>query len=184
MTESGGSANGFYEFTGLEVALAGDPIKTRYLVVVERTTRTWAADNPVPPTEYNPPLGQRQPRRPTNDFLFEEPDASPGDRVWYDQDQDGIQDVTKPGVNGVDVALYDNATCTATANTTTANGGTRPRRLVRARRYGDRQLLLGFSDIPSGWTISPQEVVAGTEATDSDPDADHSPDSEHQPGGG
>ncbi len=53
---------------------------------------------PVPPTSYNPPLDSDNPDDPNNDFKFEEqPRYTLGDRVWYDQDQDGIQDPNEPG---------------------------------------------------------------------------------------
>ncbi len=72
-TES--DANGFYQFTGLEVALAGDPNNTtQYIVQVDVNDADLGTCNvPVPPTEYNPPLDSDNPDDPDNDFLFEEP---------------------------------------------------------------------------------------------------------------
>ncbi|WP_162846870.1 SdrD B-like domain-containing protein, partial [Marinicella litoralis] len=60
----------------------------------------------------------------TIDFGFG-PTLQLGDFVWFDTNQDGIQDGGEPGVNGVTVNLYDNATCTAPIfmTTTTLNGG-------------------------------------------------------------
>ena len=47
-----------------------------------------------------------------------------GDRVWYDQDQDGIQDPSEPGYNGVTVDLYDDATCSGSPMASTTTGAT------------------------------------------------------------
>ncbi len=68
-------ANGFYQFTGLEVALAGDPNNTtKYIVQVDINDADLGTCNvPVPPTEYNPPLDSDNPDDPNNDFKFEEP---------------------------------------------------------------------------------------------------------------
>ncbi len=75
---------------------------------------------PVPPTVYNPPLDSANPDDPNNDFKFEEqPRYTLGDRVWYDQDQDGIQDPNEPGYpNGLTVELFENGTCADPAVTT------------------------------------------------------------------
>ena len=66
---------GFYEFTGLEVALAGDPNNlTKYIVSVDTSDPDLGSCNvPIPPTSYNPPLDSNHPNDPNNDFRFEEP---------------------------------------------------------------------------------------------------------------
>ena len=45
-----------------------------------------------------------------------------GNRVWVDDDEDGIQDACEPGLDGVIVQLYD-AACALIGQDTTANGG-------------------------------------------------------------
>ncbi len=50
------------------------------------------------------------------DFGFK-PLASVGDRVWRDDDKDGVQDTGEPGVAGVAVALYTGTTLVATTVT-------------------------------------------------------------------
>lgn len=47
--------------------------------------------------------------------------AQLGDFVWHDLNKDGIQTAGEPGINGVQVDLYENGTLLRT--TTTANGG-------------------------------------------------------------
>jgi hypothetical protein len=75
-----------------------------------------------------------------------------GDRVWYDTNQDGIQDPAEPGVPAVSVALHDNATCSGIpiiSDTTDAAG------LYRLELVPGTYCLQ-FYDVPAGWVISPQ----------------------------
>ena len=44
-----------------------------------------------------------------------------GNRVWYDDNRNGIQEAYEPGINGVTVRLYDGSTLVA--STTSVNGG-------------------------------------------------------------
>ncbi|RYF77329.1 MAG: hypothetical protein EOO39_04180, partial [Cytophagaceae bacterium] len=49
-----------------------------------------------------------------------------GNRVWFDDNRDGIQDAYEPGIDGVVLRLFDmsgGGTGTLVASTTTANGG-------------------------------------------------------------
>ena len=46
--------------------------------------------------------------------------AKVGDYVWFDSNKDGIQDANETGINGVLVTLYNAATNTVVASTTTA----------------------------------------------------------------
>jgi len=97
------------------------------------------------------------------DFGYKPPRLTLGDRVWYDQDQDGIQDSNEPGYNGVTVDLYDNATCSGApiASTTTMAG---------PAGFGDGyytftnlpagDYCLQFGNIPAGWSISPADQGA------------------------
>ncbi len=98
-------------------------------------------------------------------FHIEQPPLSLGDLVWYDTDQNGIQDAGEPGVQGIDVDLYarDCAGQFMASDTTDANGN-----------YLFQDLLPGiyclqFSNIPAGWLISPQNQGAD-DALDSDAD--------------
>ncbi len=96
-----------------------------------------------------------------------------GDRVWYDQNQNGIQDADEPGLQGVTVTLYPTADCSGAPYsnplvsnpvTTDANGN-----------YDFYPLPHGtycvqFSDVPlTDYHVSPQN--AGSDDTvDSDAD--------------
>ena len=46
-----------------------------------------------------------------------------GNRVWFDDNRDGIQDAYEPGVDGIALRLFDMSTGTQVGSTTTANGG-------------------------------------------------------------
>jgi hypothetical protein len=96
------NASGFYQFSGLEVALAGGTNITKYIVEVDTADPDLGDCNvPIPPTSYNPPLDSNKPNDPDNDFKFEKtPRFTLGDRVWYDQNQNGIQDANEPGYPG------------------------------------------------------------------------------------
>ncbi|MBK9462537.1 MAG: carboxypeptidase regulatory-like domain-containing protein [Sphingobacteriales bacterium] len=48
--------------------------------------------------------------------------ASLGNYVWYDVDEDGIQDATETGVDGVTVTLYDGNGAVVATTTTDATG--------------------------------------------------------------
>jgi uncharacterized protein YbdZ (MbtH family) len=98
-------------------------------------------------------------------FHILQPPLSLGDFVWYDTNQDGIQDAGEPGVQGIIVDLYVRE-CSGQAmasDTTDANGN---------YLFGDLSpgiYCLQFSGIPAGWSISPQDQ--GTDdAVDSDAD--------------
>lgn len=77
---------------------------------------------PVPPTEYNPPLDSDNPNDPNNDFTFIEQPVTVGDRVWFDEDGDGVQDAGEGGIPGVTVNLTDCSGNVLATDVTDANG--------------------------------------------------------------
>ncbi|TDR19377.1 SdrD B-like domain-containing protein [Marinicella litoralis] len=118
------SGDGDYLFSGLNTGPTGSPIC--YVSEVDvNDTDLMACDSLGSPTDNTQAqLTQDAPNDLNNDYYFEE-NLSLGDFVWYDNNQNGLQDGGEPGVNGITVELFDNATCTAPAvdSTTTANGG-------------------------------------------------------------
>jgi hypothetical protein len=87
-------------------------------------------------------------------------------RVWYDSNQDGIQDLGEPGVAGVAVDVYDGLTCAGVSigATTTDSSGAYTAAVASIGAY-----CLEFSGIPAGWTITLQNQGAD-ESLDSDAD--------------
>ncbi len=87
--------------------------------------------------------------------------SSIGDRVWNDLDADGIYETGEGGVAGVSVTLYT-ALGDTTAITTTDKEG--------RYRFADLppgNYQVGFSNLPAGYTFSPQGAGAN-QALDSD----------------
>ena len=96
--------------------------------------------------------------------------ASLGDRVWYDNDKDGIQDAGEQGVEGVTVTLtgggadgvIGNADDTTATTTTDANGNYNFDNLNPGEEY-----KVTFSDIPEGYQFT-QGNAGSNDAIDSD----------------
>lgn len=87
-----------------------------------------------------------------------------GDLVWYDTNQDGIQDAGEPGIEGIEVELYDDATCSGTlvfSDTTDASGN------YLFTDLDPRDYCLGFVNIPMGWHV-PLQNQGGDDSVDSD----------------
>jgi len=127
-------------------------------------------NNPITATSSGPDLDVNNPSSPDNNFGFNE-QLMLGDFVWYDNNQNGQQDVGEPGVNGVTVEFYNNATCTGSAmmTTTTATGGTP----ATDGWYNFGPLPSGsycvaFSNLPAGWVFT--QANAGSDSSDSDAD--------------
>jgi hypothetical protein len=89
--------------------------------------------------------------------------ASLGDRVWYDTDKDGIQEMGEGGVAGVVVTLYNALTNSVIATTTT---DTRGLYLFDNLLPGD--YVVGFT-MPAGYSLSPANQ-GSDDAKDSDVD--------------
>jgi hypothetical protein len=85
-----------------------------------------------------------------------------GDRVWYDNSQNGIQDAGETNVSGVTVILYDGAGLPIKQATTDQNGN------YLFTDLGAGNYSVGFSNITDGFTFTTQS--AGTAATGSDAD--------------
>ena len=84
-----------------------------------------------------------------------------GDYVWLDTNQDGIQDLSEAGIDGIKVYLLDGMG-TVLDSTITAGGGL----------YNFSQLLAGQYqikfDVPGAYTISPQDATGDSQDSDAD----------------
>ncbi|MBX7240394.1 MAG: carboxypeptidase regulatory-like domain-containing protein [Bacteroidia bacterium] len=87
--------------------------------------------------------------------------ASVGNYVWQDINQDGIQDADEAGVSGVTVTLYDKQGNVIAVTETNIYGEYLFTGLSSGEYY------LSFTNLPSGWQVSPQGATTDTE-NDSD----------------
>ncbi|MEI8167396.1 MAG: SdrD B-like domain-containing protein, partial [Chloroflexales bacterium] len=95
------------------------------------------------------------------------PRASLGDRVWDDQNRDGVQDAGEPGLNGVTVALYradDTLVLTTTTATLTGTDG-----LYSFTNLPPGDYYVVFGPPPAGYAPTLQNVIAD-DTRDSDAD--------------
>ena len=95
------------------------------------------------------------------------PEASIGDRVWYDDDGDGIQDPEETnGVSNVTVYLKD-ASGAIIATTQTDSVGIY---LFDGLYPGDYAIQFDLGTLPAGYQVSPQDAGDPTDLIDSDGD--------------
>ncbi len=151
---------------------AGDNPPGCYLVQIDvADPDLGVCDNPITPSILSPDIDAPNPDNSGNDFGHNE-EISLGNFVWYDSNQDGIQDLNEAGINNITVDLYTNATCTGASSqtTATASGG-----LPAADGWYEFSPLasgsycIEFSNIPSGWVFT-QQNQGGNNAVDSDTD--------------
>ncbi len=86
-----------------------------------------------------------------------------GDFVWFDSNNNGVQDATEQGVPGVTVTLI-NASNTVVATTVTDGNGN-----YRFVNVADGSYTVKFSNLPAGFTFSAKDA-GGNDNTDSDAD--------------
>jgi hypothetical protein len=134
LTEQGptGSQLGYYQFSGV---CAGT-----YTVQVDTTTLPKGANGQVdfvatiPNAPGSTPSNDSKPNpstitlatndtNDTMDFGFVALQGAIGDYVWFDANNNGLQDAGETGINGVTVWLYDSTQTNLLATTTTAFGG-------------------------------------------------------------
>ena len=102
----------------------------------------------------------------TIDGGFFLPLSSIGDRVWFDDNGDGVQDDGEPGVESVTVTLY---TCDDTfveETITDADGNYLFENLAPGEYYVE------FSNLPSGYVFTVQGPNGTSDSIDSDADSD------------
>lgn len=80
--------------------------------------------------------------------------ASLGNLVWFDLNQNGLQDITEPGVQGVSVYLYNNAG-SVVANTTTNEEGIYYFVGLTPGTYS-----VGFDNLPVGYALTTENIDA------------------------
>ncbi len=168
------NASGAYLFDDLPVGPVGAEIC--YITEVDvNDADLGACDNVITDDTSGSELDTDNPDSTGNDFGFDENDGTLlelGNYVWYDNNQDGLQDVLELGVNGITVTLYDDATCSGTVLDTqvTANGGVPANDgyyLFTGLDAGN--YCIEFSGLPGGFIFTTQN--SGNDAIDSDVNA-------------
>ncbi len=163
---------GLYSFAGLTTGPGSSNPPGCYNVQVDvNDPDLGLCDNPITPVLLNPDITTSNPDNPDNNFGFEE-QLILGDYVWYDNNQNGMQDINEPGVNGVNVDLYATADCSGaiTQSTTTVNGG-----LPAADGWyqfsplASGNYCLQFSNLPAGWVVTQQNQGIDNQDSDVDP---------------
>lgn len=92
------------------------------------------------------------------------PKSSLGDRVWFDVNKNGIQDNGEVGAEGVTVTLYDASGVFISSTVTTATGNY----IFADLNAGS--YIIGFSNLPAGYTATAQNVLGSTVVNNSDAD--------------
>ncbi len=90
------------------------------------------------------------------------PTGGLGTTVWYDRNNDGIQDAGENGVPGVVVVLYNAAGAPMDSTVTDINGN------YAFNNLADGNYTVGFYNLPASYNITTTNA-GGNPATDSDP---------------
>jgi len=163
-TTTNGSGN--YSFTGLDQGLYKVMFNTPngFVITMPKQGGNDANDSDVQNTQMTNPfyLGENQDRTDIDAGYIPDQsnnNASVGDRVFADNNNNGQQDNGEPGIGGVTVKLQDSNGNTLQTTTTGGDGS-----------YGFTGLAAGnykvMFNTPNGFTQSPANV--GNDATDSD----------------
>jgi protocatechuate 3,4-dioxygenase beta subunit len=85
-----------------------------------------------------------------------------GDKVWFDNNSDGLQDATETGVQGVLVTLYNNLGNPIATTTTNSNGN------YQFAGLPNGTYSVGFTNLPEGTLLTTQTINTAT-GSDADP---------------
>ncbi|MGA3373848.1 MAG: SdrD B-like domain-containing protein, partial [Terracidiphilus sp.] len=128
-----GSQLGYYQFTGLCPGTYSVRLDTTTLpknaygqIDFVPTTPNAAGSTTANDSNPNPStvtLNTNDSSDETIDFGFIALQGAIGDYVWYDANQNGLQDANEPGINGVTIYLYNSTMTNLLATTVTAYGG-------------------------------------------------------------
>jgi hypothetical protein len=165
---------GLYSFTNLITGGpgAGNNPPGCYIVQVDTTDPDLGVCNhAITPSPLTPDVDAVNPDNPDNNFGHDET-LTLGDTVWYDNDQDGLQDADEPGVNGITVELYNTPDCTGPVfdTTTTANGGlSSTDGWYEFNPLPSGDYCIAFSNLPVGWVFTTPNAADDTQNSDADP---------------
>ena len=91
--------------------------------------------------------------------------ASIGDRVWFDNNHNGVQDTNESGVAGIVVNLYDSSGNKLQTTTTAADG----KYIFLGLEAGDYYVEFNLSTLPTGYQVTTKDS-GRDDALDSDAD--------------
>jgi protocatechuate 3,4-dioxygenase beta subunit len=92
-----------------------------------------------------------------------------GDKIWYDNNKDGVQDANEPAVQGVTVTLFDYGadglpnTADDGASQTTATDGNGNYLFTG---LAPSKYVVAFSNLPKGYTLTDKEAAASATGSD------------------
>jgi hypothetical protein len=101
---------------------------------------------------------------PNIDFGIYSPLNAIGDRVWYDNNNNGTQDMDEEGAQGVTVTLFNSLGNAIATTTTDANGN------YLFSNLPDGNYSVGFSQLPAGYSLSSSNTP-GDNANNTNSDA-------------
>ncbi len=183
---AGASANaGKYLFANLypgeyKVQFVGATLPVGCLISSKQDAGSDLLDSDANPTDgfsqivtIDPEQGGLLKDNPTIDAALYSPLGSIGDYVWKDTDNDGVQDASEMGVNGVLVRLYKqsgNAFAQIDSMLTTANpnGGTPGWYTFDGLSLGNYKIQIVASTLPNGCVLSDSTNKGGDDTKDSD----------------
>jgi hypothetical protein len=85
-----------------------------------------------------------------------------GNYVWFDKNNDGIQDVTEQGLAGIMITLYNNAGTAIALTTTNVNGE------YLFTGLADGNYSTGFTNLPPGFDLTTQSLTNTANGSDAD----------------
>ncbi len=122
------------------------------------TVRPTHTPTPMPTPTYTPaptPITTHTPTpipTPTPTPTADSERFTIGDRVWYDNNRNGIQDESEEGVEGVRVVLYSSGGEVVETTKTNASGEYSFNNIERGK------YTIGFTNLPSGYIFTEQNV--------------------------
>ena len=164
-------AQGYYSFTDLNPGsyIVGFSLPIGYVFSPDNQGSDDAADSDVNPvtgkaTPVTLAAGDNNPTIDAGIYAQDPNNAALGNYVWYDVNQNGQQDAAEGGVAGVTATLYAADGTTVLATTTTDEFGYY---IFNNLTPGD--YVVGFSNYPSGYSLTTQNVGGAATNSDADP---------------
>lgn len=161
-------ANGYYIFNGLNAGIytvAFTNLPNGYIFTAKDKTADSQDSDADSNTGFTNAiiLTAGQVRTDIDAGIYSNTKAALGNYVWYDTDNDGIQNNSPEGVSAVTVILYDAGNVALASTITDVNG------YYFFPNLDANTYTVGFSTLPNGAHLTLQDI--GTDDTDSDADA-------------